>query len=242
MTIDVAELFKPKRGRRRKVEANRAIAYIRISPREEQTGLGPEAQRHAIELHAQRAGLTVVVWFEDIDVSGAAPIEERPALNEALEAFRVERAGVLIVAKRCRLARDQMVAAMLHRLIERDGGRIDCADGVGNGTDPQAVMMRGMVDLFAQYERALIRMRTKAALAAKKRRGERVGQVPYGYHVGPDTRTLEPSEREQAVIARIHKLSETSNPTAIARVLNEDGVPARGAKWHTTTIRRVLGR
>jgi DNA invertase Pin-like site-specific DNA recombinase len=45
------------------------------------------------------------------------------------------------------------------------------------------MLMRGLVDLFAQYERALIRSRTKAALAVKKGRGERLAKGRRG-HVG----------------------------------------------------------
>ena len=45
------------------------------------------------------------------------------------------------------------------------------------GTTGEAQLMRGIVDLFAQYERAIIRTRTKAALAVKIARGERVGGI-----------------------------------------------------------------
>jgi DNA invertase Pin-like site-specific DNA recombinase len=36
-------------------------------------------------------------------------------------------------------------------------------------------------EVVVEYERALIRARTRAALQAKRARGERVGAVPYGY-------------------------------------------------------------
>ncbi len=74
---------------------------------------------------------------------------------------------MLLVAKRDRLARDVVVAAMVDRLAERHGARVLAADGTGNGDGPEAMLMRGIVDVFAQYERALIRARTKAALAVK---------------------------------------------------------------------------
>ena len=40
--------------------------------------------------------------------------------------------------------------------------------------------MRRIVDAFGEYERLLIKARTRAALRAKKARGERIGQIPYG--------------------------------------------------------------
>ena len=43
--------------------------------------------------------------------------------------------------------------------------------------------MRGIVDVFAAYEREVIRARTRAALGVKRARGERTGEIPYGYRV-----------------------------------------------------------
>jgi len=62
--------------------------------------------------------------------------------------------------------------------------------GVGNGNGPEAQLMRTMIDAFAAYERALIRARTKAALAAKAARGERTSlHAPYGWRVGGEDLT-----------------------------------------------------
>lgn len=239
--IDVGTLLKKKRGRRRKVATAIAVAYIRVSTEEQANG--PEAQRAALEAYAVAQGLTIARWCSDIGISGGAPLDERPALLEAFEALKAEKAAVLLVAKRDRLARDTMAAAMVTRLIEREGCRIESADGAGNGDSPEAVMMRGMIDLFAQYERACIRARTKAALAAKKKRGERVGQVPYGYRVAADGSTLEPEPVEQAIINRIRaELRDGWSLTSITDQLNADGVPARGKRWHRNTVLRIAER
>jgi DNA invertase Pin-like site-specific DNA recombinase len=61
--------------------------------------------------------------------------------------------------------------------------------------------LRRMLDAAAEYERGLIRVRTRAALAVKRARGERTGTVPYGYRLAPDRRTLEPDAYEQEVLA-----------------------------------------
>ena len=74
---------------------------------------------------------------------------------------------------------------MLARLVERKGGRIHSTSGEGSDDDgPTSMLMRHIIDAFAEYERALIRSRTKAALAVKKARGERVGGIPFGYALG----------------------------------------------------------
>src|SRR5437016_1706481 len=100
----------------------------------------------------------------------------------ALALVTAHGAGVILVAKRDRLARDPMVAAVAESLAARAGAVVVSADGAGNGDDPGAVLMRRMVDAFAEYERALIRARTRSALAVKRGRGERISRhVPYGF-------------------------------------------------------------
>jgi hypothetical protein len=75
-----------------------AVAYIRVSTDDQ--NLGPDAQRASIAAWAARQGVRVVVWCIDKGVSGGKPVEDRPALLEALEAVRGRHAGLLVAAKR----------------------------------------------------------------------------------------------------------------------------------------------
>jgi len=106
-------------------------------------------------------------------------------LLEALAALKEHGAGVLLVAKRDRLARDSMTAAMVERLCERSGAIVRTADGAGDGDGPEAVLMRRMVDAFAEHERLLIKARTKAAMAVKRSRDERISREAYEYDSVP---------------------------------------------------------
>jgi DNA invertase Pin-like site-specific DNA recombinase len=197
-----------------------------------------------MERWAASNGCEVVAVYEDHGVSGAAELDKRPGLLAALDAMTAMDAGVLLVATRDRLARDVMLAGMLARLVERARGRIVSADGTGNGEGPEAVLMCGIVDLFAQYERAKIRARTRAALAVKRERGEKTGgRVPFGYQLATDGIHLEEHSEEQRVISLVLTLRrEGLSIRAIAGRLNTDGVPSRGAQWHRTTIDRLIQR
>ena len=189
------------RRRTRTADPRRAVAYVRVSTDRQE--LGPEAQRAAVEAWAKREGVEVVAWHVEIGVSGAAAIADRPALLEALAKLTTHGAGVLVVAKRDRLARDVMAAAMLERMATDAGARIVSAAGEGTGSDdPTARLMRTMVDAFAEYERAMIAARTKAALAAKRSKGEVTGTAPYGF-AADDAGRLVPVAAEQDVIARV---------------------------------------
>lgn len=217
-----------------------AIGYLRVSTDDQ--ALGPEAQRAAIERWAAGAGVTVVAWTEDLGVSGGASLDRRPGLLAAIDAAKVHRAGLLVVAKRDRLARDPIVAAMTEAAAARVGARVVSAAGEGEGDDPAAILMRRMVDAFAEYERHLIKARTKAALGVKRARGERVGSVPIGFRAA-EGKHLEADPTEAAAVARVRELRASgASVRAIAATLNAEGLRARGACWHPTTVARLLAR
>jgi len=117
------------------------------------------------------------------------------------------------------------------------------ADGTANGDSPESQLMRRMIDAFAEYERALIRSRIKAALNVKQSKGERTGQVPYGYILSGDGISLEEDPKEQKVIMRVQKLRDKGlSIRAIAEKLNMEKKPARGSRWHPTSVSRILSR
>jgi len=228
--------------RTNKADPNRAIAYLRVST--DRQDLSPDAQRAAIQRWAKLHGIEIGRWHEDVGVSGGAEIDKRPGLLAALESLRAEGAGVLVVAKRDRLARDVLVSAMVERLCEREGARVQSADGSGNGTGPEAELMRNIVAAFSAYERAIIRSRTRAALAVKRERGERVGTIPYGYRLAVDGKHLEKCPDEQAVVMRARELREDGlSLRGIGRALLAEGRKPRNARnWHVQVLGRLVAQ
>lgn len=212
--------------RRSSGEQTIAVAYLRVSTEDQR--LGPEAQRAAIEQWAGREGVQLVAWHCDQGVSGATEMEDRHGLAAALAALRPLRAGVLVVAKRDRLARDVVVAGLIDRAVARAGARVVAADGAGNGTSPADALMRTILDGAAEYERAIIRQRTRAALQAKRARGERAGELPFGFRLGADGQHLEQDPGEQAVIEQVHTLRAAGlSLRAVVAALAEAGAVGR---------------
>jgi DNA invertase Pin-like site-specific DNA recombinase len=205
-----------------------AVAYLRVSTDEQH--LGPDAQRAAITAWATREGVSVVAWHVDAGVSGAAAIADRPELLAALAALREHGAGVLAVAKRDRLARDVMAAAMIDRMVVDAGARVVSAAGEGTDSDdPSSMLMRRMCDAFAEYERALIAARTRAALAVKRSRGEATSHAPFGFRAVDGV--LVADEAEQAVIAQV-RVARARGMTvrAICDELRAAGIVSRKGK------------
>lgn len=220
-----------------------AIAYVRVSTADQaESGAGLAAQAASITTYAAKAGLTVIGTFTDAGISGAAGIEDRPGLMAAVAGLR--RGDVLVIAKRDRLGRDQMAVLMIEKAVARKGATIVSADGVGNGDDPGSVFMRQVVDAAAVYERNLIKARTKAALAAKRRAGERTGEVPFGWRLDDAGRLIEDAA-EQNVLAKIKACRAAGmSLRQIAAILTESKVATKkgGATWKHTTIKSILDR
>lgn len=212
---------------------NRAFGYLRVSTDgQAESGLGLDAQRSAINAAAARHGLVLADTFTDAGLSGALELEDRPGLFAAVNALK--RGDVLLVAKRDRLGRDVVAVAMLERLVTRKGARILSAAGEGTeGTDAASLLQRRILDAFSEYERLIIGQRTKAALRAKREKGERAGNVPFGYQLGADGQTLDINGDEQRVIGLLREL-RTAGYTLrqIADELNAQGFTTRrGTAW-----------
>jgi DNA invertase Pin-like site-specific DNA recombinase len=146
-----------------------AVAYTRVSTAEQgRSGLGLEAQRAAILAFAQREQITVSGWFSEVQ-SGkrvSDTLAERPQLSAALAASNAAGAP-LLVSKLDRLSRDVhfisgLMAHKVHFIVAE----------LGADTDP---FMLHLFAALAEKERALISQRTKAALAALKARGVKLG-------------------------------------------------------------------
>jgi len=218
-----------------------AVGYVRVSTDEQ--SLGPDAQRAAIERWAESRGVRLAAMFEDHGISGGAPAEKRPGLLAALAALRENGAGLLVAAKRDRVARDTVIAAMVEQAAGRAGATLTTADGSSDGAGPEGQLMRGIVDVFAAYERGVIKSRTRAALAVKRSRGVAVGQVPYGYALAADGVHLEENPAEQAIIEQIRTMRAAGlSLRAVTAECERRGLLSRAARpFSLTQIVRICG-
>jgi DNA invertase Pin-like site-specific DNA recombinase len=231
----------------------KAVPYHRESTDEQaESGAGQAAQHDACEAWSRRLGIPLAGPCVDDGVSGAAPLDRRPGLLDALAAL--EKGDILLVAKRDRLGRDPIVVAMIEAAVKRQGCRVVSAAGEGTeGDDPTSVLMRRIIDAFAEYERLIIKARTRAALAAKKRRGQRTGGVPLGFDLADDGLrskaghpiALVANAGEQSTVALI-KVYRAGGMSlrAIAAELDRLGIPTKGGGtgWHHSSVDGILAR
>ena len=227
----------PKQG-----DTKTAIGYVRVSTDDQQ--LGPEAQRAAMDRWCKANGVRLAAVFEDHGVCGATALEKRPGLLAALDALPEFGAGILLVGKRDRLARDPIIAAMTERLVERAGARVASCAGEGtDGNGPADVLMRRMVDAFAEYERGIIRARTRAALAVKRSHGEKLGgDLPYGYRLAADGVHLDVDHDEMQIVTAARSLrAQGMSLRQIGAAMTDRGLlPRSGREWNPKTVRALL--
>jgi DNA invertase Pin-like site-specific DNA recombinase len=221
---------------------NLCVAYIRCST-EDQTN-SVEVQRAAICEWAEKKGVRVVAVHEDVGVGGATPVEKSPALLAALASLKEHKAGLLVAMKRCRLARDPLRMAMLENFAKRAGADVLTCDGVGESSNDAANnLYKGLLDCFSAYERAVISQRTKDALQNKKQRRERTGNVPWGYQLKDDGKTLVVSEEETKIIRLVKQLkSDGLNLRQVSERLNSENLTLRGKPWYPVKVHMILKR
>src|SRR6201987_4683446 len=144
------------------------VSYIRVSTSGQgRSGLGIEAQRHALSQFAKAEGLEVVREFVEVETGkGADALDRRPQLKAALAAARKLKCHVA-VAKLDRLSRDVhfISGLMSHRVPF-------LVAELGPDVDP---FVLHLFAALAVKERAMIGKRTREALQAAKARGVKLG-------------------------------------------------------------------
>jgi DNA invertase Pin-like site-specific DNA recombinase len=206
--------------RARAQAATRVVGYLRCSTDEQaESGLGLDAQRAAVEAACAAKGWTVAEWAVDEGVSGSVAPGDRLAMSRALRLLEGREAGALVAAKVDRIARDLHDLTGLLRQADVQGWAVVALDLGVDTTTPVGRMLVGILGSVAEWERSVIRQRTRDALAAKKASGARLGRPV--------------SAEAQPVRARLRELLHERLPLAtVAATLNAEGYrTVTGLPW-----------
>ncbi len=139
------------------------IGYARVST---------DAQTTALQLDALRAAGCTVIHEEAL--SGA--IAKRPALSRALE--DAKPGDTLVIWKLDRLGRSLPNLLDVAQQLRARGVELRSITEAFDTATPSGNLLFAVLGAVAQFERDVMRERVVAGLAAKRRRGERVGRAP----------------------------------------------------------------
>jgi DNA invertase Pin-like site-specific DNA recombinase len=220
------------------------IAYYRVSTAKQgRSGLGLEAQRAAVANYLNGGDWHIQAEFTEVE---SGPRAARPELDRALAAARLHQVPV-VVAKVDWLTRS---LAFLSRLLEA-GVDVRFCDLPAIEGPIGRVILQQMVAI-AEFEVGLISSRTKAALAAAKGRGKKLG----GYRgvklsraalmAGCAVRSKKAAERAADLAPTIAEIQQSGVTSfrGIAAALNARLIPtARGrGTWSAVQVQRVMER
>jgi DNA invertase Pin-like site-specific DNA recombinase len=215
--------------------ARRFVAYYRVSTdRQGRSGLGLEAQQKAVRDYLDGGAWEIVAEFVEVESGKRA---DRPELGRALDACRKHKAK-LVIAKLDRLSRNlAFTATLMESGVEFVAADLPFANK----------LTIHILAAVAEHEREAISERTKAALAAAKARGTKLGTPD---PVGAIARMGEARKAQIArftanvlpIIREVQAAGHTS-ANAIAGQLNARKVAtARGGRWTHVQVRQIINR
>ncbi len=186
----------------------RAGLYARVSTEDQRT---LPLQMRALRDYAARRGWTVVTQVKEIG-SGASQRERR---EKRLEAARRREVDVVLVWRLDRWGRSVTdLLATLQELEHLGVGFVSLTEAL-DLTTPAGRAMAGLLAIFAEFEREILRERVRAGLEHARQNGQRLGR--------PQTAALHADQ--------VHKLYRTgASKSEIARQL----------KIGRTSVRRIL--
>jgi DNA invertase Pin-like site-specific DNA recombinase len=227
------------------------VAYVRVSTdRQGRSGLGLEAQEAAIRAFLRPCDRLLAPVHIEVESGRKA---DRPELTKALARCRATGA-TLLVAKLDRLARN---ARFLLSVVEGTGeAGVIVLDLPTIPPGPVGKFLLTQMAAVAELEAGLIGQRTKAALAAAKARGTKLGGRRIGQRLpeladrqrgaqeAAEAKRLAADHAAHRVMPRVAELQAAGAGLAeTARRLQADGVPTpRGGAWTATAVRRVIAR
>jgi DNA invertase Pin-like site-specific DNA recombinase len=228
------------------MEMKKLIAYYRVSTKKQGvSGLGLEAQESSVQDYAARSRGQILQSYKEVE---SGKNSERPALAKAITQAKLTK-STLVIAKLDRLARNlHFVSALMESGVD-----FVCCD------IPDANRLTiHILAAVAEAESKAISDRTKAALAAAKKRGVKLGANrkntfnalrraegwKKGTKVAAKVRTSRTKEAYEGIMPDIHELRHLgSSYREIARWLNDRHyTTSTGKPWSSTAVLRVVER
>ena len=205
-------------------ERKHLLGYVRVSTDEQaRSGLGLEAQEAALRAEADRRGWELTI-LRDEGLSGK---QVNPALRNALGQLAAGLADGLVVAKMDRISRSLLHAVEILDTARSQGWALVVLDLGVDLTTPAGRALAGTMAVFAEFERELIRERTRAAAAAARARGVKLGR--------PRMVSQEVARSIIAMRDRGMSYGAIAAELTAAGELSSAGRPT----WQASTVRRI---
>ena len=188
----------------------KAALYSRVSTHDQQT---LPLQQKAMREYAKKRGWTIALQIKEVG-SGA---KTRPQREELLKAARRREVDVVIVWRLDRWGRSLAdLVSTLKELSDLSVGFVSLTEAI-DLTTPSGRALAGMLAVFAEFERDILRERVKAGIAQARENGKRHGRPPTATKQAVEVKRLFKKGVSKSEIARRLKIGRTS----VIRILNQ---------------------
>ncbi len=223
-----------------------AVAYYRTSSAanvgEDKDSL--PRQKAAVAAYAKAQKLTIADEFYDPAVSGEDPIEARPGFAALLA--RIEENGVrtVLVEDTGRFARSVLAQELGVLVMKARGARVLTASGedLTETDDPARVMIRQVGAAFAQYEKARLVQKLRAARDRKRAAtGRCEGRKPIPAETIAEARKLARKSRKTGKRPSLRTIAAGLAERGHTVLVDRDGqrVPS-GKPYGAESVKRML--
>ncbi len=251
----------PELTERLRHSTHRVWGYIRVSSDKQEDGQSPEVQEQEIRAYAAAKGLgipefvvesasaehpAIPVSFSVAGVPAEKAESPRPLFLMLLGFLSdLKDGGHLIVWKLDRFARlgyeQELILSILWRKNITVHSSFKGEQDILNrdkSSDPVSAMFRQILGAVAQYERALIKIRTQTGYKMKASKGEWVGGgLPYGYLVKGNDLVINATEDHWVrVIFYLHHICD-EGPTRIGHILAKK---FHQTGWYRQRVSRIV--
>jgi putative DNA-invertase from lambdoid prophage Rac len=177
--------------------------YARVSTHEQQT---LALQRDAMAAYAQQRQGTIVLTVEEV----GSGVNERRRRDVLMRAARRRDIDAIVVWRLDRWGRSLAdLVGTLHELQALGVGFISLHEALDFAT-PTGRALAGMLAVFAEFEREILRERVKAGIAQARKHGRRHGRPPTVAHHANTVRQLSGTGLSNSAIARRLGISRAS--------------------------------
>jgi len=189
------------------------LGYIRVSSdKQADSGMSLEVQESQIIKYAELydIGLGEII----MDAGESAKSLKRPGMLRLIELMDSNLCQGVLIVKLDRLTRSvKDLCYLLERYFSKDKILISVQEKIDTNS-AMGRMVMNVVMSISQWEREATSERTKAVLQHKKTKGERIGNIPFGYKLAADGIHLEEDLSEQRVIDFIKTQRSTGKTLA----------------------------
>ncbi len=224
-----------------------AIGYARVSSQEQVDGTSLKGQEDQIRAYCAMKGIDLAGVLVDAAVSGGKPLADRPAGREVVNALMTGQSDSIIICKLDRGFRSASDCLINVEAWEKKNISLHILNLGGQTIDTSTPTGKFFITVMAgaaELERNLIKERCNEGRKARRAEGKRIGEIPYGWVLAGDGKTLEEAPKEQEALRLIHDMKRNGHTLqAIALELNRRGYSAKkGGAWSFGQVQSVLRR